>query len=31
VRREHLAPGAAVTVQDGETAFPARVAALPFA
>jgi folate-binding protein YgfZ len=31
VRREHFAPGTAVTVQDGETTLPARIAALPFA
>jgi folate-binding protein YgfZ len=30
VRREHFEPGAAVTVQDGETTVPARVVALPF-
>jgi len=30
VRRDHLEPGTAVTVQDGDTALPARVAALPF-
>jgi folate-binding protein YgfZ len=30
VRREYLAPGTAVTVQDGDAAIPARVAELPF-
>jgi folate-binding protein YgfZ len=31
VRREHLAPGSAVSVLDGDTRIPARVRALPFA
>jgi len=30
VRREHLAPGSAVTVVDGDASAPARVAELPF-
>ena len=31
VRREHLEPGTAVEVQDGDARLPARVAPLPFA
>jgi folate-binding protein YgfZ len=30
VRREHLAPGTAVTVEDGDVSIPAHVASLPF-
>jgi len=30
IRREHFAPGTAVTVQDGDGSIPARVAELPF-
>jgi folate-binding protein YgfZ len=30
VRREHLAPGSAVTVEDGAASIPARVTELPF-
>ena len=30
VRREYLAPGTAVTIQDGDGGIPARVAELPF-
>ncbi|PYO31780.1 MAG: hypothetical protein DMD86_12510 [Candidatus Rokuibacteriota bacterium] len=30
LRREHFAPGAAVTIQDDGTSIPARVAELPF-